>query len=46
MRSDSRPLPGFGDVLRYAYFWSHEHDRGQEEGAKDRPCAVVMLIIR
>ena len=46
MRSDSRPLPGVGDVLRYAYLWSHEHDRSQEEGAKDRPCAVVMLIRR
>lgn len=46
MRSDSRPLPAVGDVLRYAYLWSHEHDRGREEGAKDRPCAVVMLIRR
>ena len=46
MRSDSRPLPGIGDVLRYAYLWSNEHDRGREEGAKDRPCAVVMLIRR
>lgn len=46
MRSDSRPLPGVGDVLRYAYLWSHEHDRGREEGAKDRPCAVVMLVRR
>lgn len=46
MRSDSRPVPGVGDVLRYAYLWSHEHDRGREEGAKDRPCAVVMLIRR
>jgi hypothetical protein len=46
MRSDSRPLPGVGDVLRYAYLWSHEHDRGREEGTKDRPCAVMMLIRR
>ena len=46
MRSDNRPLPSVGDVLRYAYLWSHEHDQGREEGAKDRPCAVVMLIRR
>jgi hypothetical protein len=45
MRSSSRrPLPGIGDVIRYAYLWSHEHDAGREDGAKDRPSAVVALL--
>lgn len=36
------PIPQPGDVLSYAYLWSHEADRGQEEGLKDRPVAVVV----
>jgi hypothetical protein len=35
-----RPEPGL--VLSYAYLWRHEHNRGQEEGLKARPCAVVL----
>lgn len=38
-----RPVPGL--VIRYSYLWRSEHQRGQEEGIKDRPCAVVMVII-
>lgn len=34
------PLPGL--VIRYAYLWAREHDRGQTEGVKDRPCAVLV----
>jgi hypothetical protein len=34
------PVPGL--VIRYAYLWAEEHDAGQEEGAKDRPVAVVV----
>lgn len=34
------PLPGL--VIRFAYLWAEEHDAGQEEGAKDRPVAVVV----
>lgn len=37
-----QPVPGL--VLRYAYLWHTEHLRGQEEGSKDRPCAVVMVV--
>jgi hypothetical protein len=30
-------------VIRYAYLWKAEHQRGQEEGRKDRPCAVILV---
>ena len=29
-------------VVRYSYLWKREHDKGREEGIKDRPCAVVV----
>jgi hypothetical protein len=35
-----RPEPGL--VIRYSYLWRAEHLRGQEEGVKDRPCAIVL----
>jgi hypothetical protein len=38
------PAPVQGLVIRYSYLWSAEHARGQEEGVKDRPCAVVLVI--
>lgn len=31
-------------VIRYAYLWRSEHLRGLEEGAKDRPCAVLLTV--
>jgi hypothetical protein len=36
------PVPVPGLVIRYGYLWASEHARGQEEGVKDRPCAVVL----
>jgi len=30
-------------VVRYSYLWASEHARGQEEGVKDRPCAIVLV---
>lgn len=36
------PKPVQGLVIRYSYLWHSEHLRGQEEGLKDRPCAVVL----
>jgi uncharacterized protein YifN (PemK superfamily) len=30
-------------VIRYSYLWTTEFARGQEEGVKDRPCAVVLV---
>jgi mRNA-degrading endonuclease toxin of MazEF toxin-antitoxin module len=38
------PEPVAGLVLRYSYLWHAEHRRGQEEGAKDRPCAVILVV--
>ncbi len=35
------PVPGL--VIRYSYLWRAEHQRGQEEGVKDRPCAVILV---
>ena len=34
-------VPGL--VIRYSYLWQAEHLRGQEEGVKDRPCAVILV---
>lgn len=36
------PEPQTGLVVRYAYLWRDEYLRGRDEGAKDRPCAVVL----
>ena len=36
------PEPRTGLVLGYSYLWEHEFQAGQEEGRKDRPCAVVI----
>ena len=40
----SWPDPRPGLVIRYAYLWSHEAAEGREEGAKDRPCAVLLAV--
>ena len=37
------PDPVAGLVIRYSYLWASEHARGQEEGVKDRPCAVILV---
>lgn len=39
------PAPEPGLVIRYAYLWLDESLVGREEGAKDRPCAIVASII-
>ncbi len=36
-----QPVPGL--VIRYSYLWKAEHQHGQEEGVKDRPCAVILV---
>ncbi|MFT4183475.1 MAG: hypothetical protein QM636_16325 [Rhizobium sp.] len=36
------PEPAPGLVIRYAFLWSSEHERGIYEAAKDRPCAIVL----
>lgn len=36
------PTPQPGLVIRYSYLWQREALAGQEEGVKDRPCAVII----
>ena len=36
------PAPKPGLVIRYSFLWSHERDDGADEGAKDRPSAIVV----
>ena len=33
-------------MISYAYVWHHEQLAGREEGAKDRPCVVVLAVER
>ena len=40
----SFPVPVPGLVIRYSYLWLSEHLTGQEEGRKDRPCAIVISV--
>ena len=37
-----KPVPGL--VIRYSYLWRAEHQEGRDEGVKDRPCAVVLVM--
>jgi hypothetical protein len=39
------PKPVAGQVISYAYLWQSEHQHGQEEGLKDRPCAVILVTV-
>jgi hypothetical protein len=36
------PVPELGLVISCAYLWHEEAAAGQEEGVKERPCAVVL----
>lgn len=38
------PDPRPGLVIRYGYLWRDEHQRGIDEGSKDRPCAIVVAV--
>lgn len=40
----SWPSPKPGLVIRYSYLWHRQAMAGQEEGVKDRPCAVVVAF--
>jgi hypothetical protein len=40
----SFPEPYAGLVIRYSYLWKREYEQGREEGVKDRPCAVVLVV--
>lgn len=38
------PIPEPGLVIPYAYWWRHEHRKGQEEGRKVRPSVIVLAV--
>jgi hypothetical protein len=38
------PEPTPGLVIRYSYLWRTEFLKGQEEGSKARPCAIVAAV--
>jgi hypothetical protein len=40
------PAPQPGLVIRYSYLWAREAAQGREEGAKERPAAVVLAVAR
>lgn len=40
------PVPGPGLVIRYSYLWEREAREGREEGVKDRPCAIILVLLR
>ncbi|MGJ0397318.1 MAG: hypothetical protein ACR65U_13935 [Methylocystis sp.] len=42
----SWPVPQPGLVIRYSYLWECEAREGREEGLKDRPCAIILVLLR
>ena len=42
----SLPKPQVGLVIKYSFLWSHEAEAGRTEGSKDRPCAIVVVLLR
>lgn len=40
------PEPESGLVISYSYLWRHESEAGQEEGVKNRPCAILLVVNR
>ena len=42
----SFPVPQPGLVIRYSYLWEREARTGRDEGIKDRPCAIVLVLLR
>jgi hypothetical protein len=42
----SFPVPRPGLVIRYSYLWESEARQGREEGVKDRPCAIILVVLR
>src|SRR5258708_33808573 len=39
------PLAQAGQVISYAYLWWNEARVGREDGAKDRPCGIVLTRV-
>lgn len=40
---DRQDTPKLGDVWEYPYLWSWQAGRGETEGRKARPCALVLV---
>jgi mRNA-degrading endonuclease toxin of MazEF toxin-antitoxin module len=40
------PMPESGLVISYAYLWHREQAGKRTEGAKDRPCVIVLKVER
>ena len=38
------PTPEPGRVIHYEYLWRHEYEAGEDEGSKQRPCAIIVAI--
>ena len=38
-----KPEPETGLVIRYDFLWSHERDRGLDNGVTERPCVTQVL---
>ena len=38
------PAPQPGLVIRYSYLWAEEAVEGRDEGSKERPTAVVLVV--
>lgn len=38
------PTPEPGRVIHYEYLWRHEYEAGEEEGSKQRPCAIIVAV--
>lgn len=38
------PKPAPAQVIRYSYLWHKDAVLGAEEGGKDRPCAIIMMV--
>ena len=41
--TDRQDTPSLGDVWEYPYLWSWQAGRGETEGRKARPCALVLI---
>lgn len=37
-----KPEPQIGQIIRFDYLWRDEAQQGRVEGAKERPCAVIL----
>jgi len=36
------PRPELGLVIQYEFLWANQYDRGEEAGAKRRPCVILL----